>query len=301
MSSLVEDLNHVPSPAEAGRLGDCGIVIADAGSAAHVVAWLPHLTDVVGVFSTGWARGIPAAGELRQFQDAASVIDACEWLLVGSGWTPQLADSVRAARRADRLVLSVLDHWVNYRVRFGPDPLDLPDAVIVTDPYAREIAGSSLPGVAVLEWPNTLADDIGSATASLRQARDPAGAWRVLVIAEPLAAGGGHGPERSVLARLPDVLGPLNPGASNVHIALRLHPIEADDKYDSIRAEWPSTVSVASARDSPLAEQFAWADAVVGFNSYALYLASHCGLPTYTLARRAGVETTLPVGIAVPL
>ena len=79
-----------------------------------------------------------------------SAVLACDRLLLGTSWQPEQweLEAITAARKAGVRSVSVLDSWVNYRVRFldRHGEFVLPDAIAVMDESARaEMVGEGFP------------------------------------------------------------------------------------------------------------------------------------------------------------
>ncbi len=298
-------------PAHAERLGRCGIVAHDAGSAHHIAEWIPELDNVVGIVAAGPAAQILGAAGRRMYSDLSDLIESSDWLLVGTGWQTDLErNAVREGRVAGLPVVAVLDHWVNFAERFGSGCHDLPTAVVVTDVHAMTLASNVFPGIPVALWPNRTRDEVVRHTQELRHdslgKRDATGPMtRLLVIGEPLGAVCDTDigqPEGAALERMPEILRILGLNPESTDIRLRRHPTETPGKYQQTVERWSvNHADVVGATNRPLAVDLAWADIALGFTSYALYLASSCGLRCYSLAGTAGVPQLLPVDTVVEL
>lgn len=298
-------------PAHVGRLGRCGIVAHDAGSAYHIAEWVPELGNVVGVVALGPAAQLLGATGRPMFSDVSDLIESSDWLLVGTGWqTDHERTAIRAGRVAGLTVVAVLDHWANFAERFGSASQEFPTAAVVTDVHAKALASHTFPGLPVAMWPNRAADAVVRRTRELKKsgtvrtnAAQPTA--RVLVIGEPLGAVCDSEigqPEGNALERMPEILQALGLSPESTEIRLRRHPSEHTGKYDRTVERWPvSHAGVVGAVNRPLPVDLAWAEIVVGFTSNAMYLASLCGLRCYSLAAIAGVPQLLPVGTAVEL
>ena len=79
-----------------------------------------------------------------------AAVPSCDRLLLGTSWQPEQweLEAIAVARQADIRSASVLDSWVNYRVRFlnRHGEFVLPDAIAVMDESAkREMLGEGFP------------------------------------------------------------------------------------------------------------------------------------------------------------
>lgn len=88
-------------PSDAGALGRCGIAIHDAGSSLHVAEWIPDLPHVSAILADGPAGSLGAVKTGPRVRDTGALVEASDWLLVGTGWQSDLErDALRAGRVA---------------------------------------------------------------------------------------------------------------------------------------------------------------------------------------------------------
>ena len=72
--------------------------------------------------------------------DFESFLNDSELLISGTGWESNLEHNARKkASQANIYSVAVIDHWVNYKLRFGDQQTILPNE-IVTDKYAFDLA-----------------------------------------------------------------------------------------------------------------------------------------------------------------
>ncbi len=137
-----------------------------------------------------------------------------------------------------------LEHWKNYAERFihNDDDIALPDEIWVTDRFAAALAERELPGANIVIKGNPYADEVAAAVRGL--GTHPGTLERILYVAEPRRAA----PTTEILRAL---------SSRPCTYRARPHP-----------------------QDSPavrtLAEDLAWADTVVGYDSMALAVALRC-------------------------
>ncbi|KAF0180018.1 MAG: hypothetical protein FD161_1031 [Limisphaerales bacterium] len=126
----------------------------DAGGARALSPVLKRLTSQPGI--TLQVQAYAAAVEIwrREGWPVApvdvSAVASCDRLLLGTSWQPEQweLEAIAAARQAGIRSVSVLDSWVNYRVRFHNrwGEFVLPDAIAVMDESARtEMVGEGFP------------------------------------------------------------------------------------------------------------------------------------------------------------
>jgi hypothetical protein len=266
----------------------------DAGGANLIAAWVSAEPlrewrlcadgPARKIFSSA-APQLPALGLERALGGAGSV-------LTGSGWASDLEHRARiAARRAGLPVIAVLDHWVNYRMRFvRGEEESLPDVFVVTDPEAERLAAETfLDARPIVRWENLYLRREAAEVARLAREREPAAGPRLLVTLEPLrgesSTQSGTLPEYVALDFLMEHLDTVFPAAADVSIRLRPHPSEPGDKYrawlerrDLERGDLQGREPGLRARielspGGSLAQDLAWSDAVAGLHSYALIVA----------------------------
>ena len=90
-------------------------------------------------------------------------------------------------------------------------------------------------------------------------------------------------------------LNKINISSNYVHIALRLHPSELEGKYDFIQRKYQSLVTEFTiSKNNMLYEDIAWADLVVGMNSFALVVALTANVPTMSILPPLSIDCILP-------
>jgi len=131
-----------------------GVAVHDAGAANMIAAWVAAasaLPDLV--VAAGPARAIWCArfGEDAALVDDPQALAGMAAVLSGTGWASELEHAARvvAARSAAHSV-AVVDHWVNYAMRFERGGLvQLPDRIWVGDQAALKRARTAFAGTPV--------------------------------------------------------------------------------------------------------------------------------------------------------
>jgi len=275
--SRASSIADLPSPV--------AVCCHDAGGANLVAAWVA--SDPSGEYAIcaeGPARKIFA--EVlpdRITRPLSGVLDGAASLLSGSGWASSLEHDARIAARSRHIpVLAVLDHWVNYRMRFTRDQMEtLPDVLVVADAQAAalaaEIFGNACP---VVMWENLY---LRAEAASVRRYSDRAPAvppTRLLVLLEPIRSDWVENPaipaEFRALDYLMENMAAISPKPDEVAVRLRPHPSESASKYlPWLRRQKRADLRLSEARS--LAEDIAWADVSAGLETYALVVALEAG------------------------
>lgn len=245
------------------------IVAHDAGAANHILCWIaaepkPYRVRFDGPAARLWSERFQEVSPPATLDADLNGVDC---LLTGTGWASDLEHAARRAAR-DRGIrsIAVIDHWVNYRMRFERDgELVLPDEIWVTDDYALTEALRVLGEVPVVVKTNLyLAEQVAKA-GRLPDAGD------ILFVAEPIRDDWGKGTPGEFqgldyLATHRDAAG-IDGGAT---LRIRPHPSDPPGKYDDWIANHPGSLLDCS---SDMGEALRDAKWVAGLQSYALVIA----------------------------
>jgi hypothetical protein len=276
------------------------IVAHDAGAANHIFAWmrgekarmcltgpakalwLEHLQKK-GKFSEYDARSLFERDSIRcnsvETSLADSLADAAT-VITGTGWESNLEHDARklAYKRGIRSI-AVIDHWINYADRFVRNgERVLPDEIWVSDPYAAEIAQASFPTVSVIMQVNAYLAGLISEVESRQLAGAAEGSDRVLYLLEPIRHIWGELAVPGEFLALDYFMEQRHrsPISAEAEIRLRPHPSDLPGKYEAWLAR-QTNARVSLDRSATLADAIAWANVVVGCQTYAMVLAQACG------------------------
>lgn len=252
----------------------------DAGAANLIAAWLRGWRGEIRLCLAGpavelWRRLDPGA----ELLPIGRALDGAATLLTGTGWASDHEHEAR--KRAQSMAIrsiAAVDHWVNYRERFiRHGELILPNELWVADPYAKAEVQRCFPGVPVRELPNLYLQGVVDEVAAFDPAAPAEKPARVLYVLEPIRRDWGAKERSGELQAFEYFLDYLRGiGAADARIVLRPHPSDPAGKYD----DWPARfagLDLAIDGGAPLARQIAWADWVVGCESFALVAALEAG------------------------
>lgn len=271
----------LPSSAKIDLPTPLAVVCHDAGAANLIIAWLWDYAGQPRVCMEGparilWENAFPKTGTLpveEALNNAAS-------LLSGTGWASDLEhEARRLARTMGNRNIAVLDHWTNYRERFvRGGELILPDELWVADMDAEAEARRCFPAMPVRQLPNLYLEKLAREVAAHGPAparRDPR---NILYALEPVRQDWGRSGEPGEIQALAFFLENLPALGIDEHVKIRLrpHPSDPPGKYDDWPLRYPQ-FDLAVEEGSALAEQIAWADWVVGCETFALVIALQAG------------------------
>lgn len=254
----------------------------DAGAANLIIAWLRGRRDLElraclsGPAARLWTAALGDAGTMP-LPDA---MQGAAILLSGTSYASTLEHQARGMAKAQGVYsIGVIDHWVNYPDRFVHDGVNvLPDEIWVADEDAHDIAINCFPGVAVRQQPNVyLAGLVAQVQLADREPRQVE-TRRVLYALEPIRHPWTTGGEAGEFQALNFFLSHATSLGldKTTEIRLRPHPSDPVGKY----SEWMAYHSDWNLKLDPnlgLADSIAWADTVIGCETYALVVALAAG------------------------
>ncbi len=261
-----------------------GVVAHDAGAANHIIAWLRGcVNQKIHACLEGPAARLSEQSfraRSRSNETLSEVVSRSNMLLTGTGWGSTLEhDARKLARSAGLKSVAVIDHWANYRERFvrGGEEV-LPDEIWVTDEYAEKMAQQAFPDLKVVQLPNVYLDSLVLEVRAHEHALTKRTECNVLYVLEPIRERWGCNDQPGEFQALDFLVKNVNlihPG-SNLSIRLRPHPSDPVGKYDHwLQAQ--KSVQIALDESPSLTESIAWADLVVGCQTYAMVVALAAG------------------------
>ncbi|MEM8726881.1 MAG: hypothetical protein AAGE86_15305 [Pseudomonadota bacterium] len=250
------------------------VAVHDAGAANMIAAWVavagspPERVIAVGPAAAIWQARF---GEETAFGDDASALEGMTCVLTGTGWASDLEHRARiAAAKGGAHSVAVIDHWVNYAMRFERDGVvQLPDTIWVGDEDAASLARAEFVNVAVEQHPNLYLAE------QAREAGPVPNDGDVLFLLEPARSDWGKGKpgefqaldylmERRKAAGIPE----------DTPIRVRPHPSDPPGKFDAWIAAHPGTALDSSPDMGSALGTARW---VVGMNSAGLVIALEAG------------------------
>lgn len=271
----------LPSSAKIDLPTPLAVVCHDAGAANLIIAWLRCYAGELRPCMAGparilWENAFPENATFS-LEDA---LDGAATLLSGTGWASDIEHGARRLARTNGIRnIAVLDHWTNYRERFERDgELMLPDELWVADTDAEAEAWRCFPGLPVRRLPNYYLERLVLDVATYHPAPACSDPRHILYVLEPVRQDWGRSGEPGEFQALAFFLESL-PALGideGVKIRLRPHPSDPPGKYD----DWPlchPNLDLAVEEGGTLAEQIAWADWVVGCETFALVIAMQAG------------------------
>jgi len=259
--------------------GPLAVVCHDAGAANLILHWVgqdivvPVQPFMAGPARTLWEARFPGHPLCESIEQA---LNGASCLLSGTGWASDVEHRARVLAASIGLPsIAGLDHWVNYPDRFRRShEIQWPDAVIVTDRWARQEARKIFSNEAIFEWPNRYLEF------EISQITPPPPDGDILYICEPARSNWGRDVEGEFqaieffLEKIDVVL-----SGHSRRIRFRPHPSENPQKYDAIIRG----LAYAELDGSPsLGESISRSTVVGGMSSAAMIVALMSGRPVFS-------------------
>ena len=253
------------------------VVCHDAGATNLIIPWLKQWEGelrpvMAGPASIIWKNANP---EYPAKQEIGSSINGAKVLLTGTGWASTIEHDARViANRLGVYSIAVIDHWVNYQVRFiKKNQHQLPNEIWVSDSEAEKIVRAIFPNLPVLCYENNYMSDL------LLRIESPPNKRQILYVLEPIIDSWGENKKMCEFQALDYAIEKLSllHHKKNAQLILRPHPSESRLKYQEYIDRF-SFISIDKSKD--LAEAISNADFVIGVETSALVVALNAGRPT---------------------
>lgn len=269
----------------------------DAGGAEVVSAYVKSKTDARRYFCliSGPAKKIFLRKKLENVIDAGTIknlenffekIGPVEMVLTGTSWgsTWEL-EMIQEAKKRGIKSVAYLDHWVNYRERFGYPrenwKNNLPDEIWIGDVYAQTIARKQFGKFPLKLVNNRYFEEVKNEYALAEQQ------WRgdrggVLFVGEPLSSainsfGDTVYNQNSEKQILTDILAWLVKIDFMGKVIVRCHPAEQANKYDDVIKKFQSVLNIKKSNRKNIFADLVATRYVIGMSSMFLVVARLCG------------------------
>jgi hypothetical protein len=217
-------------------------------------------------------------------------------VLTGTGWmTPIERLAIIEAKKLGIPSAAFLDHWVNYRERFGyPDPdwqANLPDQIWVGDEAAEQLAREFFPTQVIRLVPNPYVKSFAARYHTLLEANN-AKSSGVLFIGEPNSYC-----QEVVEALLTYLAAKSYAGL----VILRPHPAEGEERYIALVNKYSNQLTLDISQNRNILDDFLRCRVVVGMESAALAVAAACGKPTVSFITAPQVSCPVPLATIIKI
>jgi hypothetical protein len=282
----------------------------DAGGAEVLSAWAAiHPENSYRYCLQGPATGIFArnlgALENIPLNGVADMMDVDPpgLILTATSWSSDVEMEIRRLGSARGIrTAAYLDHWVNYRERFGYPGAwleTLPDEIWCPDSESLEICRrQNFPSSRLLLKGNAYLEDLGRRMAESGEAEEPD---TVLYVCEPVGAHmlAAHGNARHKGYDEYEAMSHFFAAAlawqpTPRKVVIRPHPSEARGKYESFLTAYRKLIEIETSSGTSLLTDVAKAKTVVGCESMAMVVALKAGKEVFTSIPPQGEPCSLP-------
>lgn len=255
-----------------------GILAHDAGASNLIQAWVDSHKELqfyfclagpaLDIFKENYNTGL--------LLNLEQLIQKCDVIISGTSKESHLEHNGRIkAKLKQKFSISVIDHWVNYQMRFEKNAEKiLPDMIWVFDKFAYEKAVELFPDVIIEQRKNIYLEKIVSKIKELEINKQKI-TKNILYVLEPFQSNSTNNDylfEFIVLDFFYENLFKIE-RSHKIKVRLRPHPSEKKEKYENwIRLKDNNLFSITL--NKKLEEDLAWADIVVGHETFALVVAS---------------------------
>lgn len=241
-------------------------------------------------------------------EKASKIFDRFEdigMLLTGTGWASRMErDFIGEARKRGIKTASFLDHWVNYRERFGYPTngwkKNLPDEIWVGDQHALLLAKKLFSGRRVKLVSNPFFREV---KVEYKKAEKRLGGkgGAILFATEPVNAAmssfsgenDNSRDEEEVLRLFMECLIKIG---WNKGVIIRYHPSENKNKYGKIIDAYGEKLEIQRSIGENMYDDLAKSCCVVGMKSMFLTVASLCGKKVVSFLPGKNMYCPLPLG-----
>lgn len=287
----------------------------DAGGAEVISAYIKANPehDTFFCIAEGPAKGVFEKRGLKTYcmergdaspADIFNQLKQIDLALTGTSWSSDIEFRFLQAAKEKKIKTAVhLDHWVNYRERFGYPHAQwqnrLPDEFWVGDIYAKRIAEAQFPDIPIVFAPNRYFEEIKKEYAAFMSAfhsnQEPAILFMSEPVSQPVNA---FGDDTLYTHTEYDILDALLAFFKEKHhgkrIIIRFHPSEKKDKYKQILARYADTLTIIPSQQENIYADIAASACVIGMDSMALVVAHTCGKKVISFIPDRHISCSLP-------
>ena len=209
-------------------------------------------------------------------------------ILAGVGWVSDMSmNFLEEAKKRNIKTAVYLDHWVDYRERFGYPRIDwkkkLPDEIWVGDKAAFKIAKKQFLREKIRLVPNEFFKEIKLVYKKFVAQNKIENKHNILFLSEPISEGGinifgdkddSRRDEHYILDKL---LAYFSDQKEKRAFIIRFHPSDRHHKYDAILSKYKNNLTILKSENSNLFVDISEADLIIGIETMALAVAVLCG------------------------
>lgn len=270
------------------------VVCHDAGSANLIVHWLKMYRGIIFPCMAGpaikiWNYHFPEVEILK----LDSAISNAKILLSGTGNNSFEHGARIKAKERGMYNISVIDHWTGYKQRFTFNGKEvLPDLILVSDHFAKRLAKEVFPLIKVKELSNQYLESEKKAVFRLKRNTIAIPPKNILIVMENFKVNSSNGKSLDFesLNYFIENFDKINKEQDFV-VRLRPHPSESNKKYKEFKQK---DINIQISKNLSLHQDLAWADMVVGIQSFAMVVSQHCDIPTLSMLPPDSIKCVLP-------
>lgn len=284
-----------------------GVAAHDAGGSEVVSHWVSENTDkanfkylldgpAINIFKRNLKKDHFFKNDINSF------VEECDSFICGTSWQSNLEKIIiKNASKKKKKVISILDHWTNYRERFYLDgEIYLPNEIWVCDNYALDIASYNFPDLKLKLIKNPYMQFLKQRIEIIKKETKEPKYKKILYVCEPIAEHAklqygdqsflGYD-ENSAIRYFFQNIKSLNIDFDQV--VIRPHPSESRNKYDWVKKEFKN-FQISIDAENELLEDIMHSEIVVGCESMAMVVALEANKEVYSSIPPHGRKCVLP-------
>ena len=233
-----------------------------------------------------WAESFPNKKNYK----LDDVLNRADTLLSGTGRFNYEHQARIRAKALGSKNIAVIDNWTNFKERFSrSDEELLPDLILVSDYYAKNMAIKCFPKIQIKEFENFYLKEQLELINLTRKIKPRIPANNILMVMGPTP----DNIEFSSIDFFMSNLKKIGLSYNSIKIRLRIHPSEHIEKYNSVIIKY-SGIEFEVITDNELFVDMAWADLVVGMFNYPMVVALNSKIPTMSIMPPKSIKCPLP-------
>lgn len=223
-------------------------------------------------------------------------------ILVSTNWSSSISHNfIRGGKSRGIKTAVYLDHWVNYRERFGYPRTgwkkNLPEEIWAGDKRAYKLAKEFFKGLTIKLVPNYYFEEIKKEYKRIKKNKKEKNG--ILYISEPISEQiNVFGDKNKIRYNEFEILEKLfdffTKEKVKRKIIVRLHPSEKKDKYDTIILKYKNKLKIIKSYNRNVFSDLTECSTVIGIKSMAMVVAYLCGKKVISFSPYYNKSFSLP-------
>tara|TARA_B100000965_G_scaffold405414_1_gene439465 strand:+ start:9262 stop:10155 length:894 start_codon:yes stop_codon:yes gene_type:complete len=230
------------------------------------------------------------------------ILSFCDSIICSTSWQSYLEiNAIIIAKKLDKFIIVVFDHWVNYQERLTyKGEILIPNEIWVTDKYAESITRAIFKDVCIKNKPNLYIEKTVKKIKNQINMNTNNFKTNILYVSDNISehAEKYYGDSRYFGYNEFDSIKYMINNISFItkkdfHIRIRPHPSDYDGKYEKIVTRYKD-LNISISKFKSLESDIADSDIVIGAQTMAMIVALHAGRKVISSIPHGCKELSLP-------